>query len=59
MMVLIIGGSGSGKSAYAEEYIGELPVRATNTILQRCRFLTRKERKRSQGIKDFEKIKPF
>ena len=39
--------------------LGELPVRATNTILQRCRFLTRKERKRSQGIKDFEKIKAF
>lgn len=24
MMVLIIGGSGSGKSAYAEEYIGRI-----------------------------------
>ena len=60
MMVLIIGGSGSGKSAYAEEYIERIAGKGNKYYyLQRCRFLTRKERKRSQGIKDFEKIKAF
>lgn len=39
--------------------LGELPVRATNTILQRCRFLTRKERKKFQGIKGCRKNKGF
>ena len=39
MMVLIIGGSGNGKSAYAEEYIGRIAGKGQlNTILQRCRF---------------------
>ena len=37
----------------------DFPVRATNIILQRCRFLTRKERKKFQGIKGCEKIKGF
>ena len=59
MMVLIIGGSGSGKSAYAEEYIGRIAGKGNKYYLATMQVLTRKERKRSQGIKDFEKIKPF
>ena len=59
MMVLIIGGSGSGKSAYAEEYIGRIAGKGNKYYLATMQVFDRKERKRSQGIKDFEKIKAF
>ena len=58
MMVLIIGGSGSGKSAYAEEYIGRIAGKGNKYYLATMQVFD-EERKRSQGIKDFEKIKAF
>lgn len=59
MMVLIIGGSGSGKSAYAEEYIGRIAGKGNKYYLATMQVFDEEGKKRSQGIKDFEKIKAF
>ncbi len=56
MMVLIIGGSGSGKSAYAEEYIGRIAGKGNKYYLATMQVFDEEgKKKRSQGIKDFEK----
>lgn len=46
MMVLIIGGSGSGKSAYAEEYIGRIAGKGNKYYLATMQFFDEEGKKK-------------
>lgn len=59
MMVLIIGGSGSGKSAYAEEYIGRIAGKGNKYYLATMQFFDEEGKKKVARHQRLRKIKAF
>ena len=50
MMVLIIGGSGSGKSAYAEEYIGRIAGKGNKYYLATMQVFDEEGKKKAMRL---------
>ena len=59
MMVLIIGGSGSGKSAYAEEYIGRLSGKSNKYYLATMQVFDEEGKKKVSRHQRLRKNKGF
>ena len=59
MMVLIIGGSGSGKSAYAEEYIGRLSGKSNKYYLATMQVFDEEGKKKVARHQRLQKNKGF
>ena len=59
MMVLIIGGSGSGKSAYAEEYIGRIAGKGNKYYLATMQFFDEEGKKKVARHQRLRKNKGF
>ena len=59
MMTIVIGGSGSGKSEYAEgvAVVPMVLLTRSDSILRRCSHLVRKPLQRLQGIMNYERTK--
>ena len=59
MMVLIIGGSGSGKSAYAEEYIGRIAGKGNKYYLATMQVFDEEGKKKVSRHQRLRKNKGF
>ena len=59
MMVLIIGGSGSGKSAYAEEYIGRIAGKGNKYYLATMQVFDEEGKKKVARHQRLRKNKGF
>ena len=59
MMVLIIEEAEAVSPPMQRNILGELPVRATNTILQRCSFFDEEGKKKVVRHQRLRKIKAF